>query len=463
MPDAPDRVTAQTAFLACGEAALTVWEEEAARVGSPLSRADLAACWQEARPHTALALAVALKESVLGRDAVRPGNALGLMAYDGSRFLAFASWADGFREWRKRVTDATYKGGVYPTGLSLEGFVATYCGGPACWQTGGRTCANGETWDGATGGSIGLYLTQTVDRINDYLRRTAAPATPGGGAAVANPFPKPPIYDLAVDFDRYGLTKAQADKIRANCFPGRQGYSPLAFVFHIMEGTTAGSLQWWATGPGVQASSTWMASRDGSLLRVVDPASAPWTNGDVNRPSQRGQALISRIGGANPNLVSETVEVEGYTGQALTTPQLQAVCWLAADRMAVRDWTETNLYRHSDFNSVTRANCPGPYVDSVLAALRAGGQAQPRFPGLPPGISDADVLAWFPEASPSGPVTKLWLDRCLATGRWPQRVKVDTATPGSPGPWSRRFLFSDGLVIYADQTGRVWQQEGATT
>lgn len=446
-------ITHYTPFRQIGEVPLSVWERERSRLASPISTQDLASCHAAAGPHSALALAVSLKESVLGRSAPGRNNALGLMTSNGARFLDFLSWGHGFEEWRRRIEDPSYKGGVYmPDDLPLNGYIATYVGGPECWRTRGVSCANGETWNGSMAGTIGTYLLQTINRINDW-REIAVPPS--------NPYPKPPIYNLATDYARYGLTRAQADRIIGNRFEGRNGYSPLAFVFHIQEGTTAGSLAYWANTPGVQASSNWMVSRDGSILSIVDARHGPYTNGDVNRPSARGRALLQRIGGANPNLVSETVETEGMSGDPLTTPQLQALCWLVTDRLLVNDWTETNLYRHADFNGVTRSHCPGPYADQVIAALRANGQARPAFDGLPATVSSEDVLAWFPEASPTGPVTRLWLQAAAATGRWPSRISVDTVAPGSGRPWVRRFRFSDGLMIYADGSGKVWSEGAA--
>lgn len=445
-----------TPFRDIGDVPFAAWRQEATRLRSPISRQELQACMAAVAGYGALALAQAVKESQIGAgNPVGRNNPLGLMALDGSHFLDFLTWKDAFAEYRRRVSDVTYKGGVYaPLDMPLNAYIVTYVGGPGCLKSNGATCANGETWDGATGGSVGLYILQTIDRINRYLtvedESTVTDPTP----VKSNPFPVPPIYTLTKDFGRYGLTQAQANKVAGHRFANRNGYKPLAIVLHIQEGTNASSLSWWASG-NADASSSVMVGRDGSVLSIIPPEHGPWTNGDTQRPSQRGQALLNRIGGANPNLVTLSIEAEGYYQQEATDAQLQAICWQVSEWMLKYDLTAANLYRHADINSVTRANCPGAYYDNVEAALRGTQVSRPTFAGLPPEMTSEDVYALFPEASPDGPVTKAWLQRCLAEKRWPHRVDSSTPTPGSR-PWAKRFRFSDGHTIYAGADGKIW-------
>ena len=147
-----------------------------------------------------------------------------------------------------------------------------------------------------------------------------------------NPWPKPRLYSLGADYTRWSLTKAQANKIASHKFAARNGRKPMAIVLHIMEGTTSGSLQWWASG-NADASSTVVVSKDGSIGRIIAEADGPWTNGDVSKPSAKGQALLNKINGANPNLVTLSIENEGRSGEALTEAQLNALCWQITDWM----------------------------------------------------------------------------------------------------------------------------------
>lgn len=331
---------------------------------------------------SALAFSQAAKESSYGLNGVGAArkNALGLMAADGKTLMAFNRWADGFFEWHRRMTDPAYKGGVYmPLSMTMRNYIAIYVGGPGCAATG--VCANGETQQ-----SVDLYLKQTVARLNrlhgwadpdpvfgtgvSEWGETLLPLPSPSKPADFNPFDKPPIYDLVRDAARFGLTTSQAQALRNNCFRGRpQGIK--AIFLHIQEGTTRGSLNWWATGPGVQASSSVMAQKDGSLLRVITDDNAPWTNGDVSSPTSRGRALVARFPGLNLNQVTVSVEAEGYWQDTMPYPQAQAICWMAWEWMRRHKLGIADIYRHADVNQTSRANCPGRYYDTVVAALQA--------------------------------------------------------------------------------------------
>lgn len=192
-------------------------------------------------------------------------------------------------------------------------------------------------------------------------------------APADNPFRKPAVFDLVDDAARYGLSPAQARKIRNNCFPGRRGHRVQAIFWHVMQGSTKGSLSWWSDGPGVQASSSVMVNRDGSLIRVVFDADAPWTNGQVARPTGKGRLLLDRIGNVNPNLVSVTLEAEGMSGDKMGEAQLETVCWMTWEWMRRYGLKLDDIYRHSDIDSVNRGHCPGRYHDAAMAMLREAG------------------------------------------------------------------------------------------
>lgn len=432
-------IDGHTPFRLIGPCDFDKWLEVAQLVESPIPEAELLRMWQAAGRHSALCLALLVKESTIGRDqsAQRNHNPLGLMAADGTGLVWFAQWEDSVKEWVRRIEDVTYKSGVYgPADCPLTKFLVTYVGGPRCYQTQGSICANGETWNGAVGGSVGLYLTQTIERLNDYVEGTAMPE---------NPYRKPTIYSLGADYARWGLTKAQADKVMSHKFPGRSGRKPLAIVLHIMDGTTSGSLQWWASG-NANASSTVVVSKDGSVGRIIAEADGPWTNGDVSKPSPKGQALLNKINGANPNLVTLSIENEGRPGDALTDAQLNALCWQITDWMNAYGLTTADIYKHADLNSTSRAFCPGSYFDTVLNKL-AGNQPQPvptTWPNKPAWLPDSLIKTLFPEADPTGTRTKAWLTYCSSAGRAPRRVAIH-------GQGTDQIIeFSDGLLIFSD-------------
>jgi hypothetical protein len=441
-------ITRLTPFRSVGPCPFAAWVDVAMTVESPIPGPELEEMHAVAGPHSALCLSQCVKESTLGRDqsARLTRNPLGLMKSDGSTLQSFPTWADAVRNWLTRITDLSYKGGVYaPWEITLEQYLATYVGGPGCWTTRGITCANGETWDGENGGSVGLYIQQTVDRLNDYTE----------GASMANPYPAPTIYSLSRDYARFGLTQPQANKIGSHKFAARQGKKPMAMVLHIQEGTTKSSLSWWASG-NADASATVMVQKDGSILRVIPESDGPWTNGDVKAPSQKGQQLLNKIGGANPNLVTLSIETEGRSGEVLPQAAVNAICWQLTEWMTTYGLTKNDIYKHADLNSVTRAFCPGSYFDAVMAQLNAGPITPPTpeppppaadWPGKPAWLPSELVKVLFPEADPTGLRTQAWFAECNRTGRAPRRV----AFHGSGA--LQLIEFSDGTLI--DTTGKV--------
>lgn len=282
-----------------------------------------------------------------------------------------------------------------------------------------------------------------------YVRTISAEidALPEVKSMKPNPFTKPVIHDVVADAAIYGLTKAQGERLRQNRMPNRNGYTPQAIVLHIQEGTSKTSLAYWLNTPGVQASSNVMVNRDGTLLRIIWDVDGPWTNGDVNSPSARGQAIIARNGNTNPNNYSLTIEAEGYATQDLTPAQATTLCWMVWEWMNRYNLTIDDIYRHADFNNVTRSNCPGVYYPKVIAMLQnaLGGQPVSRkFDKVPDLITDEMIAQWFPEADPLGVITNAWIDYGIETGHWPSRTRVVSME----GQYTRRVEFSNGLVIW---------------
>ena len=197
-----------------------------------------------------------------------------------------------------------------------------------------------------------------------------------------------------------------------------------------------------------------MVQKDGSILRVIpDLPGAPWTNGDTNKPSARGRALIDSIGGANPNLVSVTLEAEGYWQDDMPQAQAEAICWMVTEWMQRHDLTVNDIYRHADFNSVTRPNCPGRYFDVVMGMLKGEAPAplpnplQPTWPGKPAWLPEDAIPYLFPEADPQGKRTRGWFAYCTFAKRAPARKAFLFK-----GTERELILFDDGLLI--DLEGR---------
>ena len=118
-----------TDWRTLGDMAIGDWVAELERLGSPLL-AESAAAHAAARPHTRLALAMSFHETkhgtlftVTGFDAGFK-NPLALMV-DG-QYARFPNWAAAFAEWRRRLTDPTYKSGVYARTTTLSELIHEY-------------------------------------------------------------------------------------------------------------------------------------------------------------------------------------------------------------------------------------------------------------------------------------------------------------------------------------------------
>lgn len=319
-----------------------MWRSIVEQAGGPPELAGSVA-WAMAHPHGWLALAMLHVESKYGtafkRNKAAHKNPLNLRPPGGDGYMAYPAWVDGVDAWRERITSPDYKGGIYAQTVSLEDLIHVYAPG---------SDDNDEAGYVAT--------------IKTLFRNWGV--TPKENPLATQPI----IHNLATDFALYGLAKWQADIILSKHIPNRLGYQPQGIVWHIQDGRTRGSLTHWV---GVQASSTVMINKDGSILNVIPRRHGPWTNGDVSQPSARGRHLQA-LGGGDPNRVSITVEMDGEPGDPLTPAQRNAAIWFALDVM--REFPHIDMgdmYKHADLNSVSRPNCPDGYYTGLMADIQA--------------------------------------------------------------------------------------------
>jgi hypothetical protein len=200
---------------------------------------------------------------------------------------------------------------------------------------------------------------------------------------------QPIIYDLAKDYARFGLSAGQKDEILGSKFTNRNGGTPSFIVLHIQDGTTPGSLSYWSSS-AIDASSTVMVNKDGSVLRIIPERDGPWTNGDVMGPTPEANEILAL--GGNPNNWSLTVEAEGHPDDVMPTEQRDAIIWVVEDWIIrypkVLDHT-WSILRHAFINSVTRSRCPGLYFQPVVDAVNiwlgeTGADVPPVVPPEPP-------------------------------------------------------------------------------
>jgi N-acetyl-anhydromuramyl-L-alanine amidase AmpD len=354
----------------CG---LEVWQDECDRLGSPLSSAEIQQVYQTVLPWAAQALATGVKETELGKTARGINNLFNIFDAAGSAPVNFPSWEAGAASWKGRFTDLTYKGGVYaPQEASIEQIIATYQGGPGCWDSKGASCANGETWQPCSAGSIELSIQQFCARCSTYMGLPQeVPWVPVPGGAGCEEVPtgaSPVIYTLPQDAARFGISQQCANYCVNNRFESRSGSRITSIFIHVQEGSSSGSLGWWCS-QGIQASATVMIQHDGSILQIVPEQHGPWTNGDACSPTARGSAMMSACGN-NPNCCSLTIETEGYYNQAHEKRQIDAIVWQCRQWMGRYGLSCANIYAHRDVNQCSRPNCCGSTIfNAAMSAL----------------------------------------------------------------------------------------------
>src|SRR5881275_244407 len=99
------------------------------------------------------------------------------------------------------------------------------------------------------------------------------------------------------------------NRATTNFVPGRKGYSPIAIVVHIMEGTLSGTDSWFAN-PVSQVSAHYGLGKSGEVHQYVKETDTAWHAGRVNAPSWK---LIKASGNKyiNPNYYTIGIEHEG--------------------------------------------------------------------------------------------------------------------------------------------------------
>lgn len=148
---------------------------------------------------------------------------------------------------------------------------------------------------------------------------------------------------------------------------GRLGFRVRAIVDHVADGT---DLARYFSLPTSEVSATFSVTRAGVVHQHVLLEDAQWTNGiDFSKPFElyRSNLAIPWISECwqrriNPNLVTVTVEHEGYSGQPFPAAQRKASLWLHAWlvlRLGLQP-DPTTIVGHHEIDSVTRAHCPGP-------------------------------------------------------------------------------------------------------
>jgi len=377
-------ITRSSEWRNLGDVSYETWRDAITRASGP---SDLAAraSWEAARPHSALLLNKLRAESSFGTVANRNNptitrNPFSLRKYneDGtpdsenegnpSGYLHFATWADGVRAARERITDPqafadqTYNAyNPYPATRSLSDLVYAYSPpGP------------GGSWNDTEG-----IIRESVSYINHITGEQEHPVAELTFGLV----PEPPYIDMIVRKDRPG-----------------QGYDVcpprhnIGLVPHETQGDPAGEgiveLEWYRrffSCPNGErcgdALVDWCCARDGTAARFNDPNGTrePWASGGpANWSDPEGAAWNTRFNPSKRNEILESVEFIKTDSARMTAAQ---IAWGAARcaYIADQDGQPWHEYPYPSKHGKTNQNCEhrqlsktscGQHPDD-LSAMRA--------------------------------------------------------------------------------------------
>lgn len=146
-----------------------------------------------------------------------------------------------------------------------------------------------------------------------------------------------------------------------NFWTGRNGQSVVAIVDHIMQGSIE-SADSWFKNLASEASAHFGVALDGRVWQWIKTKDSAWANGITNK-SDLGVDWLQKAlkAGINPNLLTVSIEHEGYSGQAMPDKQFQATLklhkWLIAQYNIPID--REHITGHYQYDNVDRHNCPG--------------------------------------------------------------------------------------------------------
>ena len=126
----------------------------------------------------------------------------------------------------------------------------------------------------------------------------------------------------------------------------------------------------------------------------------------------------------------------------------------------IRDGLQTGIEALEPHQHWSGKDCPrsllpkwNDYVHTVGNLISEGGIPAAAFPGLPSTMPAEVLLALFPDANPTGPVTRFYIDYCvnhMPPGQWPRFNGFKDLSDGT------RWWDFNPLHMFSDSEGRVW-------
>lgn len=301
-------ITERTPFRQIGDCSFDTFLGVLRDHGSPIGATEARQCYDAARGYTLMLLAQMERESTFGKssNAQRTHNPLGLLGLDGRSLLSFDAWADACAAYKRRFTDPNYKSGVYmPEDMSLRQQVITYVGGPLCYSSNLKTCANGETADSVLG-----YLRSVVETINAWI----------GGGTTPTPTPTPPGH---VTLGRVPLPSKYSERFLPQTL--NTAWNDLGqrhmrgIVLHRMLGTLLGTDNYFRGEARMRARTDFGVGNGGNVFgwTPLNSRIAPWASGPADGVKGDAVAFLAAYGqssGIGVNVFNRdmaSIEIEG--------------------------------------------------------------------------------------------------------------------------------------------------------
>lgn len=395
-------VTAETPMRGIGDAPRAAWEAELRRLNSPMLP-ELDAILAAARPHGAMALAQAARESTYGTaaNARQTRNAWGLMVRGSipSRLQTFSSWAAAAAEFSRRLSNPAPP--YDPENISVRDYLLTYVGGPLCRQSGGRNCANGET-----GASIGRYEAALLAQVNAVLGADEPPP-------VSPPQPpKPPAIDLPLR--TWIAENAGANRPRRPLL-GNDLWITVHETGNPNPGATAAMHRTFVNdGGGPEGVSFHLAVDDLEAIQILPFNEIGYHAGDGCNDPDRDIGCFRSV--AIETAVNAPLGSAGWAKALRNLAALIALLVTEPGRFEGGAGKRFSFERIAPHRQWSGKDCPqrmlaGGLLPGVVAEAKAIAGGAPEGGEPKPPKPDALTLALFPEANvtASGVVTKAWL------------------------------------------------------
>jgi hypothetical protein len=175
-----------------------------------------------------------------------------------------------------------------------------------------------------------------------------------------------PVWTAAPEFqpmlvDLGGDYPAATWRGSPNYWTGRNGQNVVAICDHIMQSLIESANSWFHN-PDAEASAHFGVAQDGRIWQWVRVKNAAWANGITNK-SDVGVAWLQKAlkQGINPNLLTVSIEHEGYSGQVMPDRQFQSTLKLHKFLITMFNIPvdREHIIAHAQIDSVNRPNCPG--------------------------------------------------------------------------------------------------------